>query len=90
MPKKQSRGQFYFSWGYNRDWYSNSTIRFVNNNPDPIKSYDFTLYYATAQDQPDMEKYWDIDRLTIPYFDLTLGYHFKGNNNQGFELGGIN
>ena len=56
-PKKE--GTFYFSWGYNRDWYSNSTIRFVNTKTD---NYDFTFIDAKAHDKPDMEHYWELGR----------------------------
>jgi hypothetical protein len=84
-PKK--RGQFYFSWGYNRDWYSTSTIHFVNNNPEAAKNYDFTLYDATAHDKPDMEEYWDLGKLTIPQYDFTIGYHLNNKRDLGFEIG---
>ncbi len=85
QPAKK-RGELYFTWGYNRDWYSNSTIHFVNNNPDPSKSYDFTIYDATAHDKPDMEDFWYIDRLTIPQYDLTIGYQFNDKHNLGVEI----
>ena len=84
VPKK--RGQFYFTWGYNRDWYSSSTIHFYNTNPDPAKSYDFTLYDAKAHDKPDMENYWKPDRLTIPQYDMTIGYQFNNKNDLGVEV----
>lgn len=84
VPKK--RGQFYFTWGYNRDWYSSSTIHFYNTNPDPTKSYDFTLYDAKAHDKPDMENYWKPDRLTIPQYDMTIGYQFNNKNDLGVEV----
>jgi len=25
--KKERKGEFYFSWGYNKEWYTNSNIR---------------------------------------------------------------
>ena len=84
--KKHRAGQLYFSWGYNRDWYSASTIHFVNNNPDPLKSYDFTLVDAAAHDKPDMEGYWNLDRLTIPQYDFTIGYQFNDKHDLGVEI----
>ena len=39
VPLGRHRGSIYFSWGYNRDWYTRSTIRFHNNTTD---NYDFT------------------------------------------------
>jgi len=84
-PKKI--GEFYFSWGYNRDWYSKSDIHVYRHDADPSKSYDFMLYDATAHDKPDMVNYWYIDRLTIPQYDMTAGYFFNGKHNLGVELG---
>ena len=40
VVKKKLHGTFYAFWGYNRDWYSKSTITFENHTSD---NYDFTL-----------------------------------------------
>ncbi len=82
-PKK--RGEFYFQWGYNRDWYSKSTIHFLNHSPG--YNYDFTFVDAKAHDKPDMTEYWHIDRLTIPQYDLKVGYFFNDRHDLGIELG---
>lgn len=84
-PKKV--GEFYFSWGYNRDWYSKSDIHVYRHDADPSKSYDFMLYDAKAHDKPDMQDYWHVDRLTIPQYDMTAGYFFNDKHNLGIELG---
>lgn len=76
-------GTFYFSWGYNRDWYTPSTIHFVNTKTD---SYDFTFINAKAHDKPDMENYWQIDRLTISQYDMNIGYLFKDKHDLGIEV----
>lgn len=83
-PIERPRGSLYFQWGYNRDWYSKSDIRFVNHTS---ANYDFTFYNATAHDKPDMENWWYIDRLTIPQYDMTIGYMFNNKNDLGIELG---
>jgi hypothetical protein len=79
----RDKGSVYFNWGYNRDWYSTSTIHFVNNKTD---NYDFIFVDAKAHDQPDMEQYWHIDRLTIPQYDFNIGYFFKSKNSLGLEI----
>ena len=84
-PRKQ--GEFYFSWGYNRDWYTKSDIHVYRHDADPAKSYDFMLYNATAHDKPDMLKYWQVDRLTIPQYDMTVGYFFNNKHDLGIEIG---
>lgn len=85
QPKK--RGEFYFQWGYNRDWYSKSNIHIYRHDANPANSYDFMLYDAKANDKPDMWKWWYIDRLTIPQYDLTAGYFFNDKHNLGIEVG---
>ncbi|CAN5136682.1 membrane protein [soil metagenome] len=73
----------YFSWGYNRDWYSASTIHFKNTTTD---NYDFTFIDAEAHDSPSMEKYWNIDRLTIPQYDFNIGMMLNDKHDLGIEL----
>ncbi len=77
------RATLYFAWGYNRDWYSASTIHFKNTTTD---NYDFTFIDAKAHDSPSMERYWQLDRLTIPQYDMSIGYMFNDKNDLGIEL----
>jgi len=86
-PKPRKQGEFYFSWGYNRDWYSKSDIHIFRHDADPAKSYDFMLYDAKAHDKPDMWKWWYLERLTIPQYDMTAGYFFGNKSDFGIEIG---
>ncbi len=86
-PKPKKVGEFYFSWGYNRDWYSKSDIHIYRHDADPTKSYDFMLFDAVAHDKPDMTKYWHLDRMTIPQYDFTVGYFFNDKHDLGIEVG---
>jgi len=43
--QKNKKGTFYFYWGYNRDWYSNSDIHFEGED------YDFELKDVIANDR---------------------------------------
>ena len=72
---KTNKGKFFVSWGGNRDFYSNSNIRFKGND------YDFTLYDVDAHDKP---KGWHIDyinpmRMTIPQTNAKIGYFISNN-----------
>ena len=67
------KGQFFISWGGNRENFSNSDITFEGEN------YNFTIKEATAHDKP---KGWHIDyvnptRVTIPQTNVKLGYFFS-------------
>lgn len=75
MKKKDSdaKGTLFGYWGYNRSIYTRSDIRFVG------PGYDFTLAGARAHDNPTNEfgAYVNPATLTIPQFNLRLGYYFK-------------
>ncbi|WP_236668908.1 hypothetical protein [Hymenobacter rubidus] len=76
-------GSVYFSWGYNRDWYTRSDIRFKNTT---TANYDFTFLNAHASDKPDFKDFWRFNSWTIPQYDMTLGYLFHDKHNLGIEV----
>lgn len=67
------KGGFYFYWGYNRSAYTKSDLHLVG------EGYDFTMKNMTASDNPQKLSmdYLDIKKITIPQFNLRLGYFFK-------------
>jgi hypothetical protein len=81
--KDYSKGTFYLSWGYNREVYSESTLHLYNHTSD---NYDFTMYHAKAHDKSNFESIGPIDKLTIPQYNLHIGYLFNDKRNLGIEL----
>lgn len=83
---KRPKGTLYVSWGYNRESYSNSDIRFKNTTTD---NYDFVLKNAPAHDKPGFNdgvgKFLSRD-LTIPQYNFHIGYLFNDKHNLGIEL----
>jgi hypothetical protein len=79
--EKKHKGSFYFAWGYNRETYSKSTIRFKSSAND----FDFTLHSLVAHDKPD---YWDIPsiNISVPQYNYRLGYYFNDAKDQGIEI----
>ncbi len=72
--RSTSAGTISFYWGYNRSWYTNSTIRFVGSD------YDFRLKNVTASDRPDRftaKLYLNPTTLTVPQYNGRIGYYFK-------------
>lgn len=69
------KGKFYANWGYNVSGYGKSDVRFYG------LGYDFTLKNVSAHDRPTplSTTYFDITRLSIPQFNVHLGYYFKDN-----------
>lgn len=68
-----ARGTLFGYWGYNRSFYSKSTIRFQGNG------YDFQMKGSVAHDNPDPVswKYFDPARITVPQFNARLGYYIR-------------
>ena len=76
MKKKESdsKGTLWGYWGYNRTRYTNSSIRFVG------PGYDFTLADAKGNDEQPIisaNNYLRLSNLTVPQFNLRLGYNFR-------------
>lgn len=73
-------GSLYFSWGYNTEWYTRSTIH-VNQ---PSLNNDYQLVNVKAHDR----RGWDEDllhtALTVPQYNYRLGYFF--NEKQDFAI----
>lgn len=80
------KGTLYFSWGYNREAYSNSDIHFKNTT---TANYDFELIDAGAHDKPGftdgLQQFLSND-LTIPQYNFHIGYLFNNKQNLGVEL----
>lgn len=87
---KVGKGTFYFSWGYNRDWFSKSDIHFQNKgeydtNLKRYVSYDFTVYNVKAKDRAHLKDIFRTD-LTIPQYNYRIGYFFNNKKDIGIEL----
>ena len=87
---KHTKGSVYFLWGYNRDYYSKSTLHFKNNGnawaDDATGSYDFVVKDVSAHDRPQFEEIYDIKNITIPQFSTRLGYYFNNSADEGIEI----
>lgn len=79
----QQKGTLYLSWGYNREAYSRSTLHLKNTVTD---NYDFKVHKVYAHDKSNFEAIGPISALTIPQYNLHIGYWFKNKPNTGLEL----
>lgn len=68
-----ARGTLFGYWGYNRSFYSKSTMRFVGNG------YDFEMKGVKAYDNPssDISTYYNPNTITVPQFNGRIGYYFR-------------
>ena len=81
-PQEKKKGTLYFTWGYHRDAYTNSTIRFEDHTTD---DYDFTFYDAKAKDKVDTDDFFHTP-LTVPQYVMNIGYLFNDKRNLGIEV----
>lgn len=72
----------YFQWGYNRDWYTKSDIRFKDGD-----KYDFTIYDVVAKDQPDFDYFKEhpLD-ITIPQNSYRIGVYLNKQRTHAIEI----
>ena len=76
------RGEFYFSWGYNTEWYTHSNLK--------IKQPELGNDYAFRNIKGHDHKGWDeglfSKALTIPQYNYRIGYFFGNKKDWGIEL----
>jgi hypothetical protein len=68
------KGKWYAMWGWNRDTYTQSNIRFWGSQ------YDFELHGVDAHDYQSkfgLDPYFHPTRFTIPQTNARLGYFFR-------------
>lgn len=77
-PKNShARGTLDFYWGYNHSAYTKSDLQLIG------QGYDFTLSKVAAEDRPEpfSSVYFNPTKITIPQFNIRLGYNFWNNFN---------
>lgn len=72
------KGRAYFFWGWNRGFYSNSTLKIAGDD------YNLTLHNIKAHDRItkpifNYNDYFKLGRITIPQTNMRVGYFFKDN-----------
>lgn len=81
-PKKHKH-TLYGSWGYNKEWYTNSSIHVSQ----PELNNHYTLRHVSASDHPGWdEKSIFKQPLTIPQYNYRLGYMFNEERGMGIEI----
>ena len=80
--KKERKGEFYFSWGYNKEWYTRSDVKV--NQPSLNSSY--TLKSVQSHDHPGWDEGLLSIPLSIPQYNYRIGYIFDRKRGWGFEI----
>jgi hypothetical protein len=67
------QGQWYFSWGYNKDWFTHSSIHVSQ----PSLGNDYTFKNVWAEDKVGWDNDFFHTAITIPQYNYRLGHWFK-------------
>ncbi len=80
--KKERKGEFYFSWGYNTEWYTNCNV-YVSQ---PSLGNEYTLENVQAHDHRGWDEGLFTKQLTIPQYNYRFGYFFNKEKGLGVEI----
>ena len=80
--KTERIGEFYFSWGYNKNYYTNTNVS-VNQ---PSLGNNFTFKDVQLVDNPGWDHALLTLELSIPQYNYRLGYFFDKEKDLAFEI----
>jgi len=80
--QSKRKGEFYFSWGYNTEWYTHSNVRI--NQPELGNYYLFN--HVRGHDHKGWDEGLFSKALTIPQYNYRLGYFFNQAKGLAFEI----
>jgi hypothetical protein len=76
------KGELYFSWGYNKEWYTRSNVYI--SQPSLTSSY--TLHNVRSHDHPGWDEGLFTTPISIPQYNYRLGYFFDRQKGWGVEI----
>lgn len=78
----KKRGEFYFSWGYNTEWYTRSIVKI--DQPELGNKYSFR--HVIGRDHRGWDEGLLSKALTIPQYNYRIGYFFNDKRDLGVEI----
>ena len=79
--KKERKGELYFSWGYNKEWYTKSNV----SVSQPALGNDYKLANISGHDHPGWDDGIFNKPLSVPQYNYRLGYTLN-KSGWGFEI----
>ena len=80
--RNKTTGSIYFSWGYNQETYTHSTLHVKESG----LGNDYELINVRAQDHQGWNDGITNKALTIPQYNYRLGYYFNEKQDLAIEL----
>src|SRR5258705_12667318 len=76
---EKKHGEFYFSWGYNTEWYTRSDVKVSQ----PELGNEYVFVKITGHDHPGWNDRIFQKPISVPQYNYRLGYFFKEKNDLG-------
>ena len=80
--KTERKGEFYFSWGYNKDFYTKTNVSISQ----PSLNNNFTFKNTTLVDHPGWDEALFNVALSIPQYNYRIGYFLNKEKNLAIEI----
>jgi hypothetical protein len=80
--RRTRKGELYFSWGYNTEWYTRSNLHIVQ----PELGNKYTFRNIRGHDHEGWDEGLFSKALTIPQYNYRLGYFFNKKKNLAIEI----
>lgn len=80
--KKKFIKEVYFSWGYNKEWYTHSSLHVSQ----PSLGNDYTMEHVKSHDHPGWDQGVFNQALSIPQYNYRLGFLLNEEKGWGFEI----
>jgi len=82
QTEPRRHGEFYFSWGYNTEWYTHSNLKISQ----PALGNEFTFQNIKGHDHRGWDEGLFSKALTIPQYNYRIGYFFGNKKDWGIEI----
>lgn len=82
QKKPVRKGEFYFSWGYNKEWYTRSDVKVSQ----PSLGNDYAFKSVQSHDHPGWDEGLFSIPLSIPQYNYRLGYFFNKKKGLALEI----
>jgi hypothetical protein len=80
--KKERKGEFYFAWGYNKEWYTNSSVKVSQ----PALNNNYTFKNVESHDNVGWDKDLFKQPISIPQYSYRFGYFFNKKRGLAWEV----
>ncbi len=80
--KTERKGEFYFSWGYNKAYYTRTDVSISQ----PSLGNNFTFINTKLVDNPGWDKALLTLALSIPQYNYRIGYFIDKDKDLAFEI----